>query len=116
MFAMRRILGTVVLLWAMTILVFLLFFAAPTDPARLSCGQACNAQAIAANRVALGYDKPVVTQYLDFLAGLVHERQFPEDARLQRARPDLIVHCAAPCLGYSTLVGAQVLPYLMHRL
>ena len=116
MYAMRRLLGTVALLWAMTILVFVLFFVAPTDPARLSCGQECSAAAIASNRVALGYDKPIVTQYLDFLGGLVHERRFPEDARLQRARPDQVVHCAAPCLGYSTFEGAQVLPYLTRRL
>jgi peptide/nickel transport system permease protein len=113
---MRRLLGTLLLLWAMTILVFLLFFAAPTDPARLSCGESCDAAAIAANRVALGYDKPLVSQYLDFLGGLVHERQFPEDTRLRHARPDLVVHCAAPCLGYSTFESAQVLPYLTRRL
>jgi peptide/nickel transport system permease protein len=116
MYAMRRILGTVVLLWAMTVLVFVVFFAAPADPARLSCGEGCDAAAIAANRVALGYDQPLVRQYLDFLGGLVHERTFPEDSPLQRARPDLVEHCAAPCLGYSPLARAQVLPYLTRRL
>ena len=116
MYALRRVLGTLALLWAMTVLVFLLFFAAPTDPARLSCGESCDAAAVAANRVALGYDKPLVTQYLDFLGGLVHERQFPEDAGLRQARPDLVVHCDAPCLGYSTFESAQVLPYLTRRL
>jgi peptide/nickel transport system permease protein len=49
----------------------------------------------------LGYDKPITTQYVDFIKGLFVERNFPDDPKLEKTNPQNIVHCNAPCLGYS---------------
>jgi peptide/nickel transport system permease protein len=107
-FVVRRVLAMVGMLFAISIAVFLLFYAAPSDPARLTCGKNCQPATIEANRHALGYDKPIYEQYGDFLAGLVHERDFPNDPALQKSNPQAITHCSAPCLGYSFLQGRQV--------
>ena len=88
-------------LMASSIITFLLFFAIPRDPARLTCGKNCTPTLRAQNRHVLGYDKPIATQYVDFLKGFVVDRKFPDDPQLERTNPQNIVHCNAPCLGYS---------------
>ncbi len=115
-YTIRRLIGAVLMLIVMSIVTFLLFYATPTDPARLTCGKQCTPAGIEQNRKYLGLDKPLTTQYVDFVGGLVHERKFPEDKELQKARPDLVIHCAAPCLGYSPLRVEQVWSYLKPRL
>src|SRR5437762_1384279 len=102
-YTIRRLIGALLLLIVMSMVVFLLFYATPTDPARLTCGKNCTPQGIEQNRKYLGLDKPLTTQYFEFIGGLFHERQYPDSAELKAARPDLVIHCAAPCLGYSPL-------------
>jgi peptide/nickel transport system permease protein len=116
-YIVKRLLSIVAMLVVISIAVFLLFYAVPADPARLTCGKNCTPTIIAANRHALGYDKPITVQYLDFVKGLVRERDFPDDPVLAKNNPQAITHCPAPCLGYSvnqsqlvsTMIG-QALP------
>ena len=115
-YIIRRLIGAVLLLIVMSMVTFLIFFATPTDPARLTCGKNCTPAGIEANRQGLGYDKPLPTQYLDFINGLVHRRTFPNDKELQAARPDLVVHCAAPCLGYTQVKEQQIWTYLKPKI
>lgn len=115
-YTLRRILAALVMLIVMSIVTFLLFYVSPTDPARLTCGKNCTPELIAANRHNLGFDKPIYTQYFDFVKGLVHERKFPDDPKLEASAPQLITHCAAPCLGYSFLQHAQVKDMIKARL
>jgi len=115
-YAIRRLIGAVLMLIVMSVVVFLLFYAAPTDPARLTCGKNCTPTGIEQNRKYLGLDKSLPEQYTAFMGGLFHERKFPADVGLQKARPDLVIHCAAPCLGYSPLRNRLVWDYLKPRL
>jgi peptide/nickel transport system permease protein len=115
-YTIRRLIGAVLMLIVMSITVFLLFYGTPTDPARLTCGKNCTAVGIEQNRKYLGLDKPLQNQYLDFVGGMVHERKFPEDKQLQKEHPELISHCAAPCLGYSPLRVQLIWSYLKPRL
>jgi peptide/nickel transport system permease protein len=101
-YLVRRVLGMVVLLFLLSVTVFVLFNLLPGDPARLTCGRACTPAIIAANRHRLGLDQPVLTQYINFAKGLFVGRTFSEDS------PEPI-HCAAPCLGYSYNQHDQVL-------
>ncbi len=101
-YLVRRVLGMVVLLFLLSVTVFVLFNLLPGDPARLTCGRACTPAIIAANRHRLGLDQPVVTQYINFAKGLFVGRTFSEDS------PQPIV-CHAPCLGYSYNQHEQVL-------
>ena len=93
-FLIRRILGMVVLLFILSISVFILFSLIPGDPARLSCGTACSPATIEANRHRLGLDEPVLTQYTKFVTGIFAGRVFSPES------PEPIM-CEAPCLGYS---------------
>lgn len=119
-YAIRRLIGAAALLIVMSIAVFLLFYAAPTDPARLTCGKNCTAAGIQQNRQLLGLDKPLYQQYGDFVGGVVHDRQFPDNAKLAKAHPELIINCQAPCLGYSPQIngggGSLIWSYLKPRL
>jgi peptide/nickel transport system permease protein len=107
-YILRRLVSVVGMLILISIATFLLFFAAPGDPARLTCGKNCTAASIEANRKALGYDKPLYVQYGTFVRGLFVDRKYPEDPALQKAAPELVTVCPAPCLGYSNLEHKNV--------
>jgi len=115
-YTVRRVVAGCVLLVITSMLTLVLFYVAPTDPARLTCGKNCTPVGIENNRKYLGLDKPLVDQYVAFVGGLFHERQFPNDPGLRRARPDLVVHCQAPCLGYTPLHDEEVWTYLKPKI
>ncbi|HEY0888222.1 MAG TPA: ABC transporter permease [Nocardioides sp.] len=102
-YVIRRVVIGVVLLLAMSLVTFVLFFASPIDPARFACGKSCagNPVALEAAKKSLGYDKPTIVQWSDFVQGVVVGRDFPADEQLREAAPEIVTHCAAPCLGYS---------------
>lgn len=69
-FVVRRLwYGILVLLGVITV-VFLLFNVLPGDPARMVLGQRSDISTVEAIRKDLGLDKPVVTQYFNFLNDL----------------------------------------------
>lgn len=89
------------LILALTFFTYVLFFAVPSDPAKQACGKNCNEEQIEQTRIALGYDKPWVNQWTDFLAGVVQGRQYPADEELRANNPNLVTDCEAPCMGFS---------------
>lgn len=119
-YVIRRIIGALALLVVMSIVVFLLFYAGATDPARLTCGKNCTAAGIEQNRHLLGLDKPLTTQYWHFARGLFEGREYPDDKSLAKSHPELIIHCNAPCLGYSPQInqggGDLIWHYLKPRI
>jgi peptide/nickel transport system permease protein len=64
----RRLLATIPLLFFVSLVVFSLVHALPGDPALLFLGEEADAQTIAAFRTRLGFDRPLVVQYGDWLA------------------------------------------------
>ncbi|GAA0460439.1 ABC transporter permease [Streptomyces olivaceiscleroticus] len=102
-FLFRRTLGALVILFLLTTFTFFVFFAAG-DPAQMSCGKNCTADNIALIHQNLGLDKPLTTQYWDFLAGIFTGRDFS------------VGHCPAPCFGYSFATKQQVWATLLDRL
>ena len=92
-YVVRRLLAMVGMLFALSIVIFLMFAVIPADPARLSCGKACTPEIIEANRHLFGIDKPIPQQYATWAKGLVVGRTYGEGATL--------IECPAPCLGYS---------------
>ena len=89
-------------------MTFVLFFASPVDVTRYACGKNCTQEKRAQTEKALGYDKPVIVQWTDFLKGIVVGRDYPDDPALQAAAPDIVTHCGAPCFGYSQVNGKTV--------
>jgi peptide/nickel transport system permease protein len=102
-YVIRRMFVGVIMLIAMSLVTFVLFFASPVDPARYACGKNCSPELREQTRKALGYDKPVIVQWTDFLRGVVQGRDYPDDPELRAAAPELVTHCPAPCFGYSVV-------------
>ncbi|GAB3815806.1 ABC transporter permease [Micromonospora zhanjiangensis] len=94
-FAIKKALLAISTLFAVSVLTFALFFAVPTNPAELMCGnrKTCSTEQQQAIERRMGLDKPIVTQYADFMTGIVTGRTFGEGDGARR--------CPAPCLGYS---------------
>jgi peptide/nickel transport system permease protein len=71
-YIIRRLLWGVALLFIVSALTFVLFDLLPSgDPAKLRAGRTATPQAIAHIRHELGLDKPVCTQFFDYMKGVV---------------------------------------------
>lgn len=105
-YIVRRIAVGLALILALTLVTLVLLV--PVDPARYACGKNCSEQQRDQARKALGYDQPVMTQWTNFVKGVAVGRDFPADPELVPPRPEVVTHCAAPCLGYSHLNSATV--------
>jgi peptide/nickel transport system permease protein len=68
----RRIVLGAVVLWSVASVVFIAYFAAPHDVARLVAGRQASPETVAAVRRDLGLDRPLRDQYWRFLGRLVH--------------------------------------------
>ncbi len=106
-YIVRRLVAMVLMLIALSMIVFLIFNALPSDPARLTCGKSCSPQIIEANRHRLGLDKPLVNQYTDFVKGIFVGRTY--------GTGQAEFTCHVPCLGYSFRKGEQVTDLLWDR-
>ncbi|GHF68587.1 peptide ABC transporter permease [Streptomyces mashuensis] len=107
-YLLRRVLGALVVLLALSVLVYALFYLAPGDPARLACGPRCNPEQIAQVRDQLGLNDPVHVQYAHFLQSLVAGHDYSTGTGVQ--------HCAAPCLGRSYQNDLPVTDLIVQRL
>lgn len=102
-FLLRRTFGAVVILVLLSAFTFFVFFGAG-DPAAMSCGKNCTADNIALIHQNLGLDKPLTTQFWDFVVGIFAGRDYS------------VGHCSAPCFGYSFATKQDVWSTLMDRL
>ncbi|MFM1826232.1 MAG: hypothetical protein RLZZ37_867 [Actinomycetota bacterium] len=107
-FIVRRLAFMIVLLFVVSITTFFLFSVLPVDPASLSCGQHCTPEKIEANRIRLGYDQPILTQYFTYMKGIFFGRTYGEGAQA--------FSCPAPSLGYSFYRGQCVTSMIANAL
>jgi peptide/nickel transport system permease protein len=107
-YLVRRIGGAILVLFGLSLLLYGLFYLAPSDPAILTCGKGCTPERLAEVRHAMGVDDPVFVQYGHFLQGLVAGRDYPAGPATR--------HCPAPCLGYSFETDQPVTALLLDRL
>ncbi|WP_329570561.1 ABC transporter permease [Kitasatospora sp. NBC_01266] len=107
-FLLRRAVSTLIVMLVLSVVVYLVFYAAPRDPAVLVCGKGCDGARLAVVRHKLGTDLPLWQQYWQFLHGLLAGRDF--DAGTD------VTHCAAPCFGYSFQTDQPVLGMITARL
>jgi len=92
-FISRRLGFSILTLLVVTFAVYVIFAVLPFDPAALTCGQHCNATIIHANRIRLGYDKPLWDQFWLFLRGIFMGRTYGTGAGA--------FTCPAPSFGFS---------------
>ncbi|WP_188193825.1 ABC transporter permease [Nonomuraea sp. SYSU D8015] len=103
-----RAAGVVVILLLVCLFTFVIFFTLSPDPAVMICGKTCTPERIHQIRDALGLNEPFLTQFFSFLIGIFAGRDYGEGANL--------VHCAAPCLGYSFQTNQSVWDMVVERL
>lgn len=72
LFLVRRVVLGAVVLWAITTVVFVMFFVAPTHVAQLIAGRQATPQTVALVSHRLGLDRPILTQYGNYLWRLLH--------------------------------------------
>jgi len=72
LFLIRRVLLGALVLWIITVAVFVLFFVAPHNVARLLAGKQASPQTVALVAHRLGLNRPVLDQYGSFIWGLLH--------------------------------------------
>jgi peptide/nickel transport system permease protein len=107
-YIVRRLIAMLIMLWALSVVIFLLFSALPTDPARLTCGKACTPAVIAANEHRLGLDKPLPVQYTTWIKGIFAGRTYGSGTAT--------FECPAPCLGYSFVENEPVTTIITQKL
>jgi peptide/nickel transport system permease protein len=68
---MRRLAWSVVVLFGLSVIVFVIARMVPGDPARMALGPAASAEQVARLRAEMGLDQPLLVQYTVYVAGLV---------------------------------------------
>ncbi|MCW2856755.1 MAG: gsiC 2 [Marmoricola sp.] len=109
-FVGQRFAAMVIIVLALAAAVFALQKMSPLDPVHARLGGQASQGAIAAERHALGLDKPIVTQFGHYLAGLVHG-DLGDSYRTRRpVTTDLLAYVPATAeLAASGLIIALVL-------
>lgn len=69
-YCVKRILSAIPLLLAISFFIFMYIHMIPGDPARMQAGMDATAEEVALVREQLGLDKPLLTQYVEYMAGL----------------------------------------------
>jgi peptide/nickel transport system permease protein len=71
-YILQRILLVIPMIWVILTLVFFLLRVAPGDPVSAALGGKLNAQALEQRREALGFNRPLLAQYWDYLSSVLH--------------------------------------------
>ncbi|NEX22234.1 ABC transporter permease [Thiorhodococcus mannitoliphagus] len=119
---LARLGASLMVVWGVCTLVFLLIHLVPGDPVAVMLGEGARPADQLALRAALGLDRPLAVQYLDYLARLAHldfgtslHAQRPVAAVLaERVGPTLQLAIAALTLGIMVAVPMGVLA-AQHR-
>ena len=114
-YIVRRLLVAVLLLLVVCLATFFIFFVVPklagqtTDQlAAQYVGKNPNPEQIHAIEVKLGFNKPIIVQFFDFVKGLVVGPNYDNG-------PD-VTYCPAPCFGYSFRSSLPVWPQMVSRI
>ena len=114
-YILRRLGASVILLLVVTLMTFVIFYVVPRLAGRTTeqlatmyVGRAPTEAAIQATIKRLNLDQPLIIQFWEFIKGIVlgADYTFGND----------VVHCAAPCFGYSFQTYQEVFPAILERL
>jgi peptide/nickel transport system permease protein len=107
-FIVRRTLATLVVLFAITVLVFMIFFHTPgVDPARKMAGRSANPETLKAIKHAYGLDRPLPVQYVILMKKLFITRDLTSYSNQgQKVLPEIV---AATPVTLSLVLGATVI-------
>lgn len=109
-YIIRRLISAFLVVTAISMMVFALFFLGPTNTADYLCNQNghCTPEKLKLIEDSLGLDKPVVEQYGVWAKGLVHSRTISFGGANT-------YECDAPCFGISFITQTQITDELKKR-
>ncbi|MER5937830.1 ABC transporter permease [Streptomyces sp. NPDC001928] len=107
-FLVRRVLGAVVTLFAISVIVYVVFYVTPGNVAQITCGPRCSPAQVQQVAEQLHLNDPLYARYWDFLQGLIAGQDYSTGTSVQ--------HCAAPCLGLSYQSDQQVTALILAKL
>ena len=107
-YIVRRLISGILVLIAVSMMVFALFFYGPNDPALAYCPESrCTPERLENIRHNLGLDRPAPQQYVEYMSGLVKGRHIESGG--------ISIDCEWPCLGVSFKYRVSVFDYLWER-
>ncbi|MFS8198637.1 ABC transporter permease [Streptomyces sp. CWNU-52B] len=107
-FVLRRVVGTLVTLLAISVVIYVIFYVTPGNVAQITCGPRCSPAQVQQVSDQLHLDDPLYTRYWHFLDGLVAGQDYSTGTSVQ--------HCPAPCLGLSYQSDQQVTKLILTKL
>ncbi|MFF7890814.1 ABC transporter permease [Streptomyces sp. NPDC007907] len=107
-FILRRAVGAAVTLLAISVIVYVVFYATPGNVAQITCGPRCSPEQVHQVARQLNLDDPLFVRYGHFLQGLVAGQDYSTGTSVQ--------HCSAPCLGLSYQSDQQVTQLIWAKL
>jgi len=108
LYLLRRLAVTAAILVVICAATFAIFYLMPADPAQGACGKACSPERLDQIRATLGLDRSPLTQFGDYLGGIVAGRTYGSGPHA--------VDCPFPCLGFSFQTDQPVWQLLTSRL
>lgn len=107
-FLLRRLTGAVVTLFAISVIIYAVFYVAPGNVAQITCGPRCSPVQVHQVSEQLHLGDPLYVQYGHFLQGIFAGRDFSTGTS--------VLHCKAPCLGLSYRTDQQVTQLILTKL
>ncbi|KQW14439.1 ABC transporter permease [Streptomyces sp. Root369] len=107
-FALRRTVSAVLTLLALSVIIYVVFYATPGNVAQITCGPRCSPEQVHQVAQQLRLDDPLYLRYWHFLQGIVAGHDYSTGASVE--------HCPAPCLGLSYQSDQQVTQIILNKL
>ncbi|GAA3831022.1 ABC transporter permease [Streptomyces coacervatus] len=107
-FTLRRAVGAVVTLLAISVIVYVVFYATPGNVAQITCGPRCSPEQVHQVAQQLRLDDPLYLRYWHFLQGILVGQDYSTGTSVE--------HCSAPCLGLSYQSDQQVMQVILTKL
>ena len=107
-YIVRRLIAGLMVIIAVSMMVFAIFFYGPNDPAVAYCPESrCTPQRLDNIRHNLGLDQPAAKQYAEYMSGYVKSRHIESGG--------ISIDCKWPCMGVSFKYRVSVFDYLWER-
>lgn len=107
-FALRRTVATVITLLAISVIIYVVFYATPGNVAQITCGPRCSPEQVHQVAQQLKLGDPLYLRYWHFLEGIVVGQDYSTGTSVE--------HCSAPCLGLSYQTDQQVTQIILTKL
>ncbi|MFF7978369.1 ABC transporter permease [Streptomyces sp. NPDC007901] len=107
-FALRRAVGALITLLAISVIVYVVFYVTPGNVAQITCGPRCSPEQVHQVTQQLRLDDPLYVRYWHFLVGIVAGQDYSTGTS--------VAHCSAPCLGLSYQSDQQVTQIILNKL